>query len=84
MALDVVDDPKPVPQRVDELPVDEVAAAGIDTGCRLARVDKQPQPIAPCVLAEVVETGPFAGARDEIGEWRRHGGRYYTSVENKC
>ncbi len=66
MTLDVVDDPKPVPQRVDELPVDEVAAAGIDTRRRLAGVDKQPQAIAPRVAAEIVETGPFAGARDEI------------------
>ena len=47
VALDVVDDAKPIPQRVDELAVDEVASAWIHTGRGLARLDQQLETIAP-------------------------------------
>ena len=43
VALHVVDDAKPIPQRVDELPVDVVASASVDPWSRLARVDQHPQ-----------------------------------------
>jgi hypothetical protein len=66
MVLDVVDNAKPVPQCVDELPVDKVASARIHSWCRLAGFDEQTQTFTPRVLAEVVESGTIAGARDEI------------------
>nr|WP_232078802.1 hypothetical protein [Mycobacterium florentinum] len=78
----VIDDAQAVPQRGDELAVDEVAPTRIDPGSGLDPVDEQAQPFTPGVVAEVVEPGAFAGAGDELvgrrgrvdGERRRHSG----------
>ena len=90
--LDVVDDTQPIPQRVDELAVDEVTPARIDSRCGFAGLDKQPQTFLPRVVAEVFERGTLARPGDEFveacggarGKRRRHARRYYTAVENKC
>ena len=90
--LDVVDDAQPIPQGVDELAVDEVTPARIDSRCGFTGLDQQPQTFLPRVVAEVVELGALARAGDEFveacsgarGERRRHARRYYTAVENKC
>ena len=66
VALDVVDHAQPIPHRVDELAVDELAPAGVDARRGLAGFDQQTQALTPGVAAEVVETGSFAGPCNEL------------------
>ena len=81
VALHVVDDAKPIPQRVDELPVDVVASASVDPWSRLYVSTSTRRPRATSRRrSRRVRRG--RGRLDEVVQQVRHGGRCYTSVEN--